>query len=103
MLQPKAPGVYTQELDSGVRTIVGAPTSVALFVGPAAAGIDLRPQRIASFADFERLYGGLSANSLTSYAVLHFFSNGGGEAFFVRVPPSGSKQASTAFKINGAA
>ena len=34
MLQLRYPGVYTQELSSGVRTISGAPTSVALFVGP---------------------------------------------------------------------
>lgn len=98
-----APGVYTRELDSGVRTIVGAPTSVALFVGPAATGIDLRAQRIASFADFERLYGGLSQASLSSYSVLHFYSNGGGEAYFIRVPPNGSKAAIGGYKVNGAA
>ncbi|MBO9713879.1 phage tail sheath C-terminal domain-containing protein [Sphingomonas sp.] len=98
-----APGVYTRELDSGVRTIVGAPTSTALFVGPSVSGIDLRPQRIASFADFERLYGGLSATSLTSYAVLHFYANGGGEAYFIRVPPSGSGASASSFKANGVA
>jgi len=98
-----APGVYTRELDSGVRTIVGAPTSVALFVGPAATGIDLRPQRLASFADFERLYGGLSQSSLSSYSVLHFYANGGGEAYFIRVPPNGSKAAIGGYKVNGAA
>ena len=41
MLQLRYPGIYTQELSSGVRTISGAPTSVALFVGPTKAGIDL--------------------------------------------------------------
>jgi phage tail sheath protein FI len=102
MLQPKAPGVYTREIDSGVRTIVGTPTSVALFVGPAAAGIDLRPQRITSFADYERLYGGLSQNSNMSYSLLHFYANGGGEAYVVRVPPNNSKPARTGFKAAGA-
>lgn len=33
MLQLKSPGVYTQEIPSGVRAIGGAPTAVALFVG----------------------------------------------------------------------
>src|SRR5262249_20271293 len=103
MLQPKAPGVYTQELDSGVRTIVGAPTSVAMFVGPAANGIDLLPQRIASFADYERLYGGLSQASNMSYSILHFYANGGGEAYVVRVPPANAKPAQTGFKGSGIA
>jgi phage tail sheath protein FI len=102
-MQLTAPGVYTRELDSGVKTIVGAPTSVTLFVGPAATGIDLRPQRIASFADFERLYGGLSQNSLTSYSVLHFYANGGGEAYFIRVPPKNARAATGGYKINGSA
>ncbi len=98
MLMPRAPGVYTRELDSGVRTIVGASTSVALFVGPTASGIDGRPQRIASYSDFERLYGGLSATSNLSYSVLHFFSNGGSEAFVARVPPNGSVAAGMALR-----
>ena len=33
MLQFKYPGIYTREIPSGVRTITGAPTSIALFVG----------------------------------------------------------------------
>lgn len=44
------PGVYTRELDSGVRTVAGAPTSVALFVGPTRTGIDKRPVTCLSFA-----------------------------------------------------
>ena len=49
MLQYKHPGVYTQEVPSGVRTISGAATSVALFVGPTLTGIDNRAIRIRSF------------------------------------------------------
>jgi phage tail sheath protein FI len=101
MLNLKAPGVYPQELDSGVRSIVGAPTSVALFVGPTPSGIDLLPQRVANFGDFQRLYGGLAQSSFLSYSVLHFFSNGGGEAFVMRVPPDGSKPAQSGLKGDG--
>jgi two-component system response regulator GlrR len=32
------------------------------------------------FADFERAFGGLAADSELSYAVQHFFANGGSEA-----------------------
>jgi phage tail sheath protein FI len=98
MLQFTYPGVYTQELPSGVRTITGAPTSVALFVGPTLSGIDGRPIRILSFGDFQRNFGGLSQTSNLSYSVLHFFSNGGGEAFVQRVPSKNAKQASTTVK-----
>ena len=98
MLQFKYPGVYTQEIPSGVRTISGAPTSVALFVGPTMTGIDGRPTRIQNFGDFERNFGGLSSKSNLSYSVLHFFANGGGEAFVIRVRVDGSVAASMGLK-----
>jgi phage tail sheath protein FI len=102
MLQFKYPGVYTQEIPSGVRTISGAPTSVALFVGPTLRGINGRATRIFNFGDFERSFGGLSPTSNLSYSVLHFFANGGGEAFVIRVPAAGSTQAATSFRQDGA-
>lgn len=102
MLQLKAPGVYTQEKDSGVHAIGGAPTAVALFVGATRSGIDGRRIRINSFADFQRSFGGLDAGSSLSYSVLHFFANGGGEAWVLRVPPDGAKSAATQLVTEGA-
>ena len=32
------PGVYVQEIASGVRTVAGVPTSIAAFVGRASRG-----------------------------------------------------------------
>ncbi len=103
MLQFKYPGVYTQEIPSGVRTISGAPTSVALFLGPTMTGIDGRPIRVMNYGDFERSFGGLSQKSSLSYSVMHFFANGGGEAFVVRVPVDGAVSASTSLKQDGVA
>lgn len=80
------PGVYVQELQSSSHPITGVPTSVAAFVGYTRSGIDNRAQEIFSFGDFERLYGGLAANSELSYAVQQFFQNGGAQAFVVRTP-----------------
>ncbi|MFN9644014.1 MAG: phage tail sheath family protein [Cyanobacteriota bacterium] len=100
MLQVRYPGVYTQELPSGVRSIAAAPTSVALFVGPTKAGIDNRPIRLQNFPDFERAFGGLSQTSSLSYSVLHFFSNGGGEAFVLRVPANNAAPASSGLKAD---
>lgn len=103
MLQLKHPGVYTQLVPSGVRSITGAATSVALFVGPTVTGIDGRRIRVQSFGEFDRLYGGLSQTSNLSYGVLHFFANGGTEAFIVRVPPDGAKAAKSSLKRDGSA
>jgi uncharacterized protein len=79
------PGVYIEEVPSGVRTIAGVPTSVAAFVGYTARGPVNAPVQIFSFADFERQFGGLDQASDLSYAVSHFFLNGGGTAWIVRV------------------
>src|SRR5262249_31934562 len=95
-------GVYTQEIPTGVRTITGAPTSVALFVGPTKTGIDQRDIRLFNFGDFERNFGGLSQTSNLSYSVLHFFANGGGEALVILVPANNAKPATIALKDDGA-
>ena len=98
MLAFKHPGIYTREIASGVRTIAGSSTSVTLFIGPTRSGIDKRPIRLLNYSDFERKFGGLSATSSLSYSVLHFFANGGGEAFVMRLPPSGAAPATTTLK-----
>lgn len=83
---PTYPGVYVEELESGIRPINAVATSVAAFVGYTARGLDHRPQRLLSFADYERAFGGLASDSLVSYGVSQFFTNGGTEAWVVRVP-----------------
>ncbi len=80
------PGVYIEEIPSGVHTITGVATSTTAFVGYTSRGLDNRATRLFSFADFERSYGGLAADSELSYSVQHFFANGGTEAYVVRVP-----------------
>jgi phage tail sheath protein FI len=84
-VNPTYPGVYIDEVPSQVRTIVGVPTAIAAFVGPAVRGPTDAPEQITSWGDFERIFGGLSATSPMSYSVLHFFSNGGAEAEIVRL------------------
>lgn len=79
------PGVYVEEIPSGVRTIVGVPTAIAAFIGRAARGPVNDPVTINSFGDFERIFGGLWTESRLGYAVRDFFLNGGGQAVIVRV------------------
>lgn len=79
------PGVYIQELQPDVRTIRGVPTSITAFLGRARRGLVDHAVRVQGFGEFIRLYGGLWDESLMSYAVNHFFLNGGGDALIVRV------------------
>ena len=69
------PGVYIQEIPSGVRTIHGVATSVAAFVGTTRRGKYHQPTRVQSFAEFERLFGGLWLRSYLGFAVRDFFLN----------------------------
>jgi phage tail sheath protein FI len=78
------PGVYIEEVSGGVHTIAGVPTSITAFVGWAAKGPVNEPTKIFSFADYERIFGGLWRFSMMSYAVQHFFLNGGSTAVIVR-------------------
>ena len=82
---PTYPGVYIEEIPSGVRTITGVATSVTAFVGRALRGPVNRPVIINSFADFERTFGGLWVESSLGFAVMDFFLNGGGQAVIVRL------------------
>ncbi|MFL6301910.1 MAG: phage tail sheath C-terminal domain-containing protein [Candidatus Sulfotelmatobacter sp.] len=97
MTTPTYPGVYIQELVSPVHTIAGVATSITAFVGYTARGIDNRAELIFSFSDFERLFGGLAADSELSYAVQQFFQNGGTQAYVVRVPRTGAGGAQVVF------
>jgi phage tail sheath protein FI len=79
------PGVYIEEVPSAVRTITGVPTSITAFVGRAWKGPLDTPTKVNSFADYDRIFGGLWRSSTMSYAVQQFFANGGSQAIVVRV------------------
>lgn len=79
------PGVYVEEVPSGVRAITGVATSVAAFIGRARRGPTDRAVTINSFADYERAFGGLWTDSPMSFAVRDFYRNGGGQAVIVRL------------------
>ena len=84
-ITPTYPGVYVEEIPSGVRTITGVATSITAFVGRTRRGPTDDPVVINSFGDFERVFGGLWRQSTLGYAVRDFFLNGGGQAIVVRL------------------
>src|SRR5438270_3708756 len=84
-VQPTYPGVYIEELPSGVRTITGVSTSVTAFLGVAKRGPVNKAINVLSLSDHERFFGGLSSDSAMSYAINQFFLNGGTNAWVVRL------------------
>src|SRR5215218_7715537 len=89
------PGVYVSEVPSGARSIEGAPTSTAIFVGETERG-PLGPVKIRSRLEYERLFGGYvrvrteespdldPTRVLMAYAIDGFYFNGGSTAYVLR-------------------
>ena len=100
-ITPTYPGVYVEELPSGIRTITGVATSILAVVGYFTRGPVDSPVQLFNIGDFNRAFGGLTSNSEASYAIQQFFLNGGTEAWAVRVTTD-TAAASTAV-INPAA
>lgn len=84
-VSPTYPGVYIEEVPSGVRTITGVATSITAFIGRAKRGPVDEAKIINSFADYERIFGGLDLNSAMSFAVRDFYLNGGSQAIIGRL------------------
>ncbi|HEY6728977.1 MAG TPA: phage tail sheath C-terminal domain-containing protein [Polyangiaceae bacterium] len=83
-VSPTFPGVYIEEVPSGVRPITGVATSIAAFVDTFRRGPLDTPIRIFNLGDFQREFGGLEATSEASYGIQQFFLNGGAEAYVIR-------------------
>ncbi|MBD3316647.1 MAG: phage tail protein [Chitinivibrionales bacterium] len=100
-----APGVFVEEVSFRQKTIEGVGTSTTGFVGPCRFGpVDGEPELLTSFADFERIYGGIDQLDLNlggtsvrvhnylAHAVRAYFEEGGRRLYVSRVydPSAGS-------------
>ncbi len=79
------PGVYVEEVSSGVKPIEGVGTSTAAFIGITAKGVPNKATFITNWSEFVRKFGYLIPGSYLPYAVQQFFSNGGKRCYVVRV------------------
>ncbi len=79
------PGVFVEEVSSGVRPIEGVGTSTAAFIGVTAKGIPNKARFITSWSEFVRHFGSFIPHGYLPYAVSHFFTNGGRRCYIVRV------------------
>jgi uncharacterized protein len=87
------PGVYIEEISSGVHTITGVATSITAFIGRTRRGQTNVAETINNFGDFERGFGGLWLQSSVSFAVRDFYLNGGSQAIIVRLFHGGQANA----------
>jgi phage tail sheath protein FI len=94
MAQPTYPGVYVEEVPSGVRPIAAVSTSVAGFIGQAEKGAINEAVKVFNFTEYQNRYGGFLAYSYLSHAVFQFFNNGGTQCYVVRVAGANTARAS---------
>lgn len=83
-MEPLNPATYIEEIQENTRTITGVSTSITAFVGFAKKGPFNKPVTIHSFEEYEKKFGGLYKSSTISYAVYHYFINGGKDAIIIR-------------------
>jgi phage tail sheath protein FI len=83
-------GIQINEIPSGEQPITRVTAGVTAFVGRTLRGPVNRPVRLASFADFHKMFGGLWQPSTLGYAVEQFFEHGGRAAVVVRVANGGT-------------
>ena len=84
MPQYKAPGVYVEEVERGAKPIEGVGTSTAGFLGETERG-PTAPRLVTSYADYQRLFGGVVEGRYLAQAVQGFFQNGGSRCYVGRV------------------
>jgi phage tail sheath protein FI len=97
---PTYPGVYVQEVPSGVRTIVGVSTSITLFVGRTKFGPMDTPVRITNYSDFVRAFGDDNTLADTARYLKLFFQNGGSDCCVMRIA-NNAKPASVTLQNEG--
>jgi uncharacterized protein len=90
-VSPTYPGVYVQEVPSGVRTIVGVSTSITLFVGRTKSGPMNEPIRLTTYGDFVRVFGEDNVVSDMARYLKLFFLNGGTDCYVIRVAEGAGK------------
>jgi hypothetical protein len=84
-INPTYPGVYLQEIPSGVRTITGVSTSITLFIGRTKKGELNKPVLCLNYGDFERNFSSIYAGSDMARAVNLFFQNGGSQCYVMPI------------------
>jgi phage tail sheath protein FI len=101
MAEYLSPGIFLEEVPSVSQTITGVSTSSCGFIGTASMGPVNVCTLVGSYPEYERVFGGMNAESKTlSLSVAAFFANGGSRAFIVRVPRSDAVTADARIQVS---
>jgi phage tail sheath protein FI len=79
------PGVYVQEVSSGVHPIEGVSTSNTAALGKAQMGALDAARMVTSFIEYETFFGTFLNDSYLTHAAMAYFNNGGQRLYVVRV------------------
>ena len=95
-----SPGVYMEEVSSGVKPIESVGTAIAAFVGFTERGPLNEPILVTNWTQYTTTFGDFIEGCYLPYAVYGYFLNGGGSAYVIRV---GSAPAGASDSGNGQA
>ncbi len=93
-----SPGVYVEEVSSGVKPIAGVGTSVGAFVGIAEKGVIGKAVLVTNWSQFVNEFGSFIPNAYLAYAVYNFFAEGGTSCFVVRAASDDIKTSTATIK-----
>ena len=93
-----SPGVYVEEVSSGIKPIEGVGTSTGAFIGLAERGPIKKPVLVTNWTQFTAMFGGFIENGYLAYAVFQFFNEGGTRCYVVRAAKGTSEQLKRAEK-----
>jgi len=100
------PGVYVEEIPSGVKPIEGVGTSTAAFIGYTTKGPMAEPTLIFKWEAYVDQFGGIRDEGKATegdpmgFAVYNFFLNGGAAAYIVRIVLDGTEGTAQGFLID---
>ncbi len=93
-----SPGVYVEEVSSGIKPIEGVGTSTGAFIGSAERGPIKKPVLVTNWSQFTATFGGFIESGYLAYAVFHFFNEGGTKCYVVRAAKGTAEQLKRAEK-----
>ena len=97
----RAPGVSVEWVSADVPVPAAVRTDVAGFIGLAQRGPVHQPVRLASWTQFQAVFGGYDPRGWLAYAVNGFFANGGNACWVVRVVDPDTAQTASAALVTG--
>jgi phage tail sheath protein FI len=81
----QAPGVYSNIVSSGNKPIESVGSSTAAFIGQSQLGPMNQATLVTSWAQYQKVFGGIAEGGYLAHAVYGFFLNGGSKAFISNI------------------